>query len=217
MKQYHFCQEFGNRALIWIEESFLSLPCAVLVMGKELSVWVIFLSRKQSSPIAREEWTSSRLICDGWLNANLATLFSAIQRIQNATGYSYTGTLVGSSENLATSHLSLIETTVARQLRMWIWRNFLQQDQLRMNLSLVIDSLHKSNKNINGKLFALTPQPEQQNLTFVYEGYFMGYNVYSLKSTSRYTHWSYGVGGLFCQQQNMQYIGKREMMHIEIQ
>lgn len=93
MKQYHFCQEFGNRALIWIEESLLSLPCAVLVMGKELSVWVIFLSRKQSSPIAREEWTSSRLICDGWLNANLATLLSATQRIQNATGYSYTGTL----------------------------------------------------------------------------------------------------------------------------
>lgn len=159
MKQYHFCQEFGNQALVWIEESFLSLPFAVLVMGKELSVWVIFLSRKRSSPIAREEWTSSGLICDGWLNANLATLFSATQRIQNANGYSHT--LVGSSENLATSHLSLIETAAARQLRMWIWRNFLQ---LRMNLSLVIDSCISQMKT---KLFSLSPSKDQ-TLTLVY-------------------------------------------------
>lgn len=69
------------------------LPFSCLVLGKGLSVWVIFQSRKQSSPIAREEWTSSGLICDGWLNANLATLPSAPQRIQNATAYSGTRTL----------------------------------------------------------------------------------------------------------------------------
>lgn len=117
------------------KKSFLSL----LGLGKGLSVGVIFQSRKQSSPIAWEEWTSSGLICDGWLNANLATLPSAPQRIQNATAYSGTGALSPwKCWKLGTSPPWF--NWNCRQLRMGAWRNFLRRDQLRMDLSWVIGS-----------------------------------------------------------------------------
>lgn len=104
----------------------------------------------------------------------------------------YRHSLVGGSENLAPAHPSLIETTVARQLRMWIWRHFLQQEQFRMNLSLMTDSCISQTKTemesyshwtLSSKIWPLFAKGTLWAIMYI--------NEYSLKFTSRYTHWSY--------------------------